>query len=579
MKLDDRNPSSRTGPSTPSALAGHGRHAAALVAALGLAYVWLAFRVLTPDAVHSIDTAVKFVQACTLWDERFTTMGLHYRGEFLDPAGLFFPFRPPFVFRTPTGWQSIFPTAASLLQAPLTPWGLAGITMPALAGAVLLLWATYKFARDVPAAWALPLVLGGGTMLWYYAALPNEHAPAAVLTTVALARALWGNDRRSLAVAGVLVGVAALFRDESLLVAPGLVAARWLAGRRTPNHLLGDTALMAVGVVAPLALMAIVDSQLYQRPASAHLLHATGPLQQWLPASSAAALPDLVVLSSSQRFEVIVQQWLIGLGTTTQKLQLLGALAIAVALRWTTRSSLGLIAVVGYVLVWRSVDLAALVQAPKFVGGLYRLCPFLLFALLPLPPGIRSSHARRLALLTGGLFLAITFVTINTVGGKPLGPRLLMPIIPLLTIAAWEGIVQWTRQLRVHRGDGVVGLFGVALLFVSVAIEAGSTIPAFVHRNRSDYVSVRRIADAPSRVIVIDNSFSIQIVTPLYRDHVVLLAQGAASATELARRLHVARVPAFTVLSRSDRPLLTFAPYARTSESLTGRLVVQEWRR
>ncbi len=403
--------------------------------------------------------------------------------------------------------------------------------------------------------------------------------PLRVLTTVALARALWGNHRRSLAVAGVLVGVAALFRDESLLVAPGLVAARWLAGRRTPNHLLGDTALMAVGVVAPLALMAIVDSQLYQRPASAHLLHATGPLQQWLPASSAAALPDLVVLSSSQRFEVIVQQWLIGLGTTTQKLQLLGALAIAVALRWTTRSSLGLIAVVGYVLVWRSVDLAALVQAPKFVGGLYRLCPFLLFALLPLPPGIRSSHARRLALLTGGLFLAITFVTINTVGGKPLGPRLLMPIIPLLTIAAWEGIVQWTRQLRVHRGDGVVGLFGVALLFVSVAIEAGSTIPAFVHRNRSDYVSVRRIADAPSRVIVIDNSFSIQIVTPLYRDHVVLLAQGAASATELARRLHVARVPAFTVLSRSDRPLLTFAPYARTSESLTGRLVVQEWRR
>ena len=345
MRLDDRNPSSRIRPSTAGTPAAHNRRAAALVAALGLAYGWLAFRVLTPDAVHSIDTAVKFIQACTLWDERFTTMGLHYRGEFLDPAGLFFPFRPPFVFRTPTGWQSIFPTVASLLQAPLTPWGLAGITLPALAGVVLLLRALQPHAtcprRGAPSrVWRRDHAV-------YYAALPNEHAPAAALTTVALALALRANDRRSLAMAGVLVGVAALVRDESLLVTPGLVAARWLAGRRRAEHLLGDTALMAVSVVMPLALMAVVDSQLYQRPISAHLLHATGPLQQWLPASSAAALPDLVVLSSSQRFDVIVQQWLIGLGTTAQKLQLLGALGIALAVRWTTRSSLGLIAVIG----------------------------------------------------------------------------------------------------------------------------------------------------------------------------------------------------------------------------------------
>src|SRR4029453_2562182 len=103
-----------------------------LVIVLGAAFLWLAFRVLEPDAVHSIDTAVKYVQACTLWDKHFTSMGMTNRGAFIDPAGVFFPFRPPFLFRPPTGCQSIFPTAASLVIAPMTPWGLAGITVPAL---------------------------------------------------------------------------------------------------------------------------------------------------------------------------------------------------------------------------------------------------------------------------------------------------------------------------------------------------------------------------------------------------------------------------------------------------------------
>lgn len=47
----------------------------------------------------------------------------------------------------PTGWQSIFPTGAALLWAPFSPWGLAGVTIPALLGACLLLWVTWRFGR------------------------------------------------------------------------------------------------------------------------------------------------------------------------------------------------------------------------------------------------------------------------------------------------------------------------------------------------------------------------------------------------------------------------------------------------
>jgi len=552
---------------------------AALVIGLGIGYTWLAFRVLEPDAVHSIDTAVKYVQACTLWDKHFASMGMTNRGGFVDPSGVFFPFQPPFVFRTPTGWQSIFPTAASLVIAPMTPWGLAGITVPALAGALLLLFVVYRLARDVPARSALPLVLGAATMLWYYAVLPNEHAPAAALTTAALAIALWSDDRRSLAAAGALVGVAALLRDESLLIVPGLIIARYLAGHRTLRTLLADAALMGLTVLLPLVVMALLDTLLYSRPLAAHLLHAMAPLQRWLPARSALMLPDLAVLSPAQRFDVIVHQWLVGLGTTSQKVQVLAVLAIAVAVRQIFGSALALAGALVYLLVVRVVDLTALLQAPKFVGGLYRLCPFLIFAVLPLPPTIQSSRARRLALATAVTFLVVTFLTINTAGGKPLGPRMLMPIIPLLALAAWESIVVWTRQLHERWADGAVGLLGLGLVAVSMLIEAGSTIPAFVLRNRSDYASVQRLSAERSRVIVIDNAFAIQLLTPLYRTHVVLLAQNAARASELATRLYAARVRSFTLLSRSQQPALTFAPYIRACEFRDGRLVVQQWQR
>jgi len=173
----------------------------------------------------------------------------------------------------------------------------------------------------------------------------------------------------------------------------------------------------------------------------------------------------------------------------------------------------------------------------------------------------------------------VTFLTLNTTGGKPLGPRMLMPIVPLLALAAWESIVVWTRQLRERWTDGMVGVLGVALVAVSILIEAGSTIPAFVLRNRSDYVSVTRLSAEGSRVIVIDNSFTIQLVAPLYPTHVVLLAQDAARASELANRLYAARVPSFTLLSRAERPALAFAPYSRAGEFRDGRLVVQEWHR
>jgi hypothetical protein len=82
-----------------------------------------------------------------------------------------------------------------------------------------------------------------------------------------------------------------------------------------------------------------------------------------------------------------------------------------------------------------------------------------------------------------------------------------------------------------------------------------------------------------SRVIVIDNPYSIQLLTSLYRTRVVLLAQNPRTAADVSARLFAARVPSFTLLSRSERPALSFPPFTLRREFRDGRLVVQEWRR
>lgn len=563
----------------------HGRDgrrlALAGVAVVAVLHAWLLFGLLEPDALHSLDMAVKYVQARTLLDNRFLTLGLANRGAFIDPAGDFFPFQAPFVFHTPAGWQSIFPTGGTLVHAPVSPLGLTGMILPAFVGGIVLLWTTWRLARDVPVAWALPLVLGLATMLWFYTTLQNEHAPSAAFTTAALGVALWSTRSRALWTAGLLLGAASVLREESLLVAPGLVAARYLAGVRAVRPLARDAAIMGVATLAPLAFVAVLDIGLYHRPVSAHLLHVLEPVQRWLPAESVKGLPALPVLPWDVRVSVVFDYWLLGAGTSQQKLAAVAALIAAALVLWRTGSGLALLAVVA-VLAWpRLADVATLVGAPKFVAGLYRLSPFVLFAVVPLPAGVRPSRARRLALVTSACYVVIALLTVNTEGGKSLGPRLLFPLLPLLTLAAWEGIVRWTERLRAGRVEGLLGVVGAALLAAAVVLQGGSTAPAWVVRNQGDALALERVRAAGGHVIVIDNAFSMQTVSALYFERVIMLVSVQPQAADLAGRLAAARVPAFTRLSREPAPALDFAPYVLAAEERDpgGRMVVQHWRR
>jgi hypothetical protein len=544
---------------------------------LAVFFALLAFVVLEPDATYSVDSTVKYIQARTLLKNGFVRSGMVNRGAYVDPDGLFFPLSSPYVFLTRVGWQSVFPTASALLLAPFSPWGLAGLTVVALGSACLFLWITWRFGHGGPGDSAVPAVAGLATILWFYATSPNEHALSAALSTAALLASLRGG--RSIYAAGLLLGLAGALRDEALLIAPGLVIARWLGGSRAARGLAREAVLMATMALVPLAALAALDGWVYHRPIAAHLLHAVSPLQRLLPADMVLGLPALPVIPWADRPDVLIHQWLVGVGTPLDKALVVAALlAAGVVLRWTG-SPIGLLCVLGWLTAWRVADVSQLALAPKFVGGLYRLCPFVVFAIVPWPRGVEKARTRTLALATCGAYVVLAVAGLNTVGGKSFGPRLLFPMLPLLTVAAVQSVCAWLTRFRESRLDGTVGAIGVVLVAVSIVMQFGVALPAWAARNRSDYRTIQGVSNASDKVVVVDHASAVQMAAPFYFERVVFLTTSQQAADDLGRRLSSAHVMSFTVLSRGEEPLLAFPPYRKVSEVRDGRLVLQSWRR
>ena len=75
-------------------------------------------------------------------------------------------------------------------------------------------------------------------------------------------------------------------------------------------------------------------------------------------------------------------------------------------------------------------DLWNVLAAPRWVAGLFRLSPFLVFALLPRPAGETGERLPRTVAIAAGLYVLVAFVGTDTTGGKSLGPRLLLPSTP-----------------------------------------------------------------------------------------------------------------------------------------------------
>jgi hypothetical protein len=553
------------------------RRAWLLTVAIGAYYAWLGLVVLMPESVYSGDIGVQYVQAEALLTHRFRSLDITYPGEFLDPERKFFPIRPPFVFRAGDTTQSIFPTASALLQA-------VGVAAFSLHGMVILSviagWVTLVCAArlaPVPTRTFVIVALGLASPLWFYAISGWHHAAGMAFGTAAFAIALISGRSSAPFLAGLVLGGGATLRDEVILLAPGLVVAVWL---RTKS--LRSVFDVAVGAAAALAVAAAIDVMWFGRPAAAHVRHAVHFLQTALRTSDApnAELPSLHPFTLRDRYGTVVQYWLFGYGNDKWLIAYLSGLIVALAIRWRWRSSLGIVAWLVAISVPAAMDLWEVVTAPKWLAGLHRVAPYLVFCVLPAPQDREGSSAilaPRVALVTLAGYLAIAFAGVDTTGGKGLGPRLLLPLLPVLTVAAIPRVQAYL--MSPVASAGWAGRIGLVLVGMSLVAHTYGTTYAYYARNRDDGAVVRAVAESRERIVIADDPFTAQLLLPLYYRKIVLLADSPQAAEALGSTLTAHRVPGALLVSRSpDRPLTIPGLRSGRSEQV-GRMSITQWAR
>jgi len=552
-----------------------GRHpVAALFVALVACYAGLGLIVLAPEAVYSGDIGVKFVQARALWDQRFTSLDIPYPAEPLDPARTFFPIRPPFVMSVGRTTQAIFSPASAVIQAVAV--GMAGlrglIALSVLAGAVVL----YATVRLAPAGLELPVLLaiGLGGPLWFYAVSGWEHALAVACGTAAYACAVRAPASIAPIAAGLLIGAGAALRDEVLLLLPGVLVVTWTAHRTVRPVLIAVAA-----AIVPLAGAAVVEVWWFDRPVAAHLRHAVHLVQKAAHLTDAPnpELPILTPFTLRQRYETIVQYWLLGYGNDRVIAWCAASFAAALVLRWRWRVSLGLLVWIAAIVVLAWMDLQEVVTAPKWLAGLHRVSPYLVFAVLPPPAGGDPAWPWRRAMLgAAAVYLIVAAAGVDTTGGKSLGPRLLLPLFPLLTVTAIASIAGYMRA------DGLVdrsiGRAGALLVLMAIVVHLFGTIPAYRARNQDDASAVVAADTVPESIVLADDEFVAQLLLPLYFRKTILLVDTPELGREAARRLTEAQVTRFIMVSRRPTAQISLRPFDLERIEPAGRLSIQFWR-
>lgn len=563
---------SNVAPESPApAVAADGRRAALVLTAIVAFYAVFGLVILAPEAVYSGDIGVKYVQARALAAQGFTSLELPYPGAFLDPQRQFFPLRPPFVMTASGKTQAIYSPSAAIVQAAAARVaGIRGFVMVSILSAALILYCAVKIAPPREAILVL-VMLGIGGPLWFYAVSGWEHAPGVALSTAAFACAV---RRRSAFAAGALLGAGAAVRDEAVLLVPGLLVCLWMV-RRDWRPLVAAIA----GLALVLLSAAAVEVFWFARPAAAHLRHAVHFLQTALHLTGEPNLevPVLRPFTWKDKYEAVVNYWLCG--TSRNDLIALFSIgylaALAVRARW--RTSAGLLLWLCALSVVTIADLREVLTAPKWLAGLVHVAPWAVLALFPPAAAGRRQPLVRMIAVTTIVYIAGAFLGADTHGGKSLGPRLLLPLVPLLAVAAAIRINEYREAPgRLNASIAAVGIFLVA---AGVAFHLGGTVRAYHYRNNDDASAVLAVAALPDRIVIADDAATAQLLLPLYYRKIILLADSDALGRQLARLLADERVPGVVVVSRRPEPLLDLPPLRLDATEQKGRMRVQRWRR
>ena len=544
----------------------------AAAGAVALAHAWVALVLLDPAVLLSVDAAVKLLQAQALLASNWTSVALPYPAAAIDPGGEFFPFLPPFAFRVGAEWHGIFPTSVAMLNALALRAGIQGVVGLSVVGGFVAMVAAAHLSTGRAARLAISLVLGAATPFWFYAVLPWEHAPAAGLSTAAVALAGRDASPTRLRWAGVLLGFAIALRDESVLLVPGLLWAGFRM-RVRPTTLVALLALCALPSIG----VGLLDGVVYARPVAAHVRHATDPLQ-WVGLAAAPDLPRRPPLPLAERYDIVMHEWLLGYRGHVQSLLFLGLLAGVALGRRSELRVWGVLVVLCLVLGGHLRDLQVLLPHPDFATGLLRLAPVLIFAALPLARPEAACRLRSELLCSAAIFVAGMIVLTSTTGGASLGPRLLVPILPLLAAGASDGLDSYREARHSRLEYRIIWLVGLTLLAGSILMQLAVAAPAYIAFNRSERQPVRWLKEASGPVIV-DSTFTASVAHPVYARRPVLLAGTQSKAAAIASRLAARGYEDLIVVSREQQEVLQFPPFRLVDTRRTAHTVVQHWMR
>ena len=521
---------------------------------------------------RDIDSAVRRVQTLSLGRSAFTDQRLIYRAEYLDPRRWFFPFQKPFVFRTPGGYQSIFPTLAAAIDVPFEYLGgfpaIRAVSIAATGCAAWLLLSVTGHRRD----WLLPVLFVLATPVWFYSMGASGPPVAMALALGGVFVSMTSGPRTRALFGGLLIGVASLLRDESLALLPGLMIVLLVLRKE-----LRSPALALAGAVAPVVAMAVIDRVVYDRPAAAHMLHAVSLFAD-VPAGS---VPALSRMGWYERYATVLIYWLDG--HSTAHLLVVAAVVLAGAIAWWRyRSPYALLPAMAVLAYSAVADTWMVLNAPRRLPGLLRLSPFVAFAALPaafLQSNERS--LRRAAQCIAAVFILVALLTTNTAGGKSLGPRLLLPAFPLIVLAAWLGIRSHLANWREGASQSIVGGTGALLIACALIINVAVEMPIFRTVDADATAAARHIATAPDPAIVFGNPLFIEVAIPAYTTKAVMLVSSAQDRLDIASRLAAAQVRTFLSIGRDDGFDLVggFEPFTAREERRFGPWIVRRWGR
>lgn len=487
-----------------------------MLVALGLALtIWVfAF---VPRGLYSGDSGVKLAQTHALWASGFSTRALP-TDPVLDPAGEYMAYGD-FKRQVDGEWQGIYSLTFTALSAPmLGAFGLTGLVLLPLLGALLVLAGTYALARRVGCEpwWAVGVaaVTVFATPVLLYASQFTEHTLATGLVTWALVLVI--PDRASASrhelVAGVLVGFAATVRPECYLAIAAVGIALLVPPWTSWPIVFRRGALYAAG-----ALIVVIPYWLV----NLRLSDTWDPLVTFQEGAAASWTTLGLFLVGATRAPVT------GIYIAFALCLVTGALPT----RWLADVRVQLATTILLAVV---VGLSALVANQSWHGtsGLFHVTPI---AVVGLWAGGRSSAGRRLWI--GTVVLLVATLALNRssdAGGLQLGARLLMPVLPgLLCLACVH--VQDHRQERTNRALRGLHLVAIAGLVVLTVMAMGRGLPEANEVVRDGHRAAQIASSAEERVFVTTVWWQSQVLSPVLLDDKVLLF--ALDAPELKRVL------------------------------------------